>query len=90
MSCCGSKRQGFYATPRFYATPITRHPNPDRVMTDKRSYRIICEYLGDTRLNLTSENTGKRYLFEKRGSRCEIDPRDRLSLISHPLLRQVT
>jgi hypothetical protein len=49
---------------------------------------VFFEYVGKTGMTVTGPVSGKRYRFERAGSRVEVDLRDRRSLAGVPQLRQ--
>jgi len=84
--CCGKMRTQFReAIPNFQPpSPATvARPQPGR-------YSVATfEYIGRTRLTVAGPVTGREYRFERPGARMEVDPRDRASIASVPLLRQL-
>lgn len=50
---------------------------------------IIFVYIGRTSLIAIGGATGRRYIFEYPGARVAIDPRDRPSMTTVPVLRQI-
>lgn len=50
---------------------------------------IIFIYIGRTALMAIGGATGRRYYFEFPGARLVVDPRDRFSLATVPMLRQL-
>lgn len=55
----------------------------------ERGRRILVEYVGRTALVVTGPYTGELYRFGQPGTRLPVDPRDRQSLLSLPMLRSV-
>ena len=55
----------------------------------ERDRRVLVEYVGRTALVVTGPYTGECYRFDQPGSRLSVDPRDRQSLLSVPMLRSV-
>ncbi len=47
------------------------------------------QYLGPTGLTVIGPVTGRRYRFDRPGSRVDVDPRDRASVASIPMLKLV-
>ena len=94
MSCCGKKRASFPAgtpvTPvSFTVTEAARSPETAGEPGNSRSSSIFFEYTGKTGLTVWGAVSGKRYRFDKPGSRVIIDPRDRPSLVQVPRLKQI-
>ncbi|HPS73986.1 MAG TPA: hypothetical protein PLD52_06790 [Bacteroidales bacterium] len=93
MSCCGKKRASFPAGPPGLPAPFTvrqtaRSPESAGEPGNSRSSSIFFEYTGKTGMTVWGAISGKRYRFEKPGSRVMIDPRDRPSLAQVPNLKQ--
>jgi hypothetical protein len=88
MGCCGNRRTQFYAT-----RPSRPTDSPGAkgtvVPTPARQFTICFEYVGQTGLTAIGGATGRRYRFDRPGSRAIVDPRDRPSLATVPNLRQV-
>jgi hypothetical protein len=88
MSCCGNQRIKFHINrpnhTRFKRLDINSYTE----VTARKS--ILCfEYIGKTGLTTIGGATGRRYRFDRHGSRVIVDPRDRPSLAAVPNLRQV-
>lgn len=83
MSCCGGKREALRETP-----PVSPIPGA-APLRPTRTYTVYFEYLGSTGMTVLGPVTGKRYRFNGRGARVEIDLRDRPGLAAVPHLRQV-
>ena len=87
--CCGRSRAQF----------LTRTPRlpPPRVATQTvgpppqfaRYPGMTFEYIGLSGLTVTGPVTGRRYRFDRPGTRVEVDRRDRASIAAIPLLRPV-
>lgn len=75
MSCCGSRRAQSFTT------------RPADVRQDRPAVRF--EYLGSTGLTAVGPVTGKRYRFDRPGSRVLVDPRDAPALAAVPHLRRI-
>ena len=73
MGCCGQGRSQL----RVVAAPAARRTT------------ILFEYVGRTRLVIIGPATRTSYRFDRPGSRVLVDGRDRVSLASVPVLRQV-
>lgn len=73
MSCCGKHR-----------TQLTFAAN-----SSQKVPRFLFEYVGKTRLIVVGPATRISYAFHKPGARVLVDSRDRASLASIPVLRQV-
>jgi len=74
MSCCGKARsQVVMASQKGAARPTT----------------ALFEYVGRTRLSIIGPVTRTSYLFDRPGARVLVDGRDRASLSTIPVLRQV-
>jgi hypothetical protein len=91
MPCCGKGREQLRNQLAAQAPAV---PNPTQYATTqlpRRTYvaTVSFEYLGETPLTLESPSSGRRYHFEHRGARVEIDLRDRPWLASQPNLRQL-
>ena len=78
MSCCGSQRQ-FLGSAQV----------PDRRRQPLPQAAIRFEYVGSTGLTTVGPVTGRRYRFDKPGSRVLVDPRDAPSLAAVPFLRRI-
>ena len=76
MSCCGKAR-----------TRVTTMTTPTGVAP---STTFVFEYVGRTRLVVTGLATRTSYRFDRPGARALVDGRDRASLSTVPLLRQVS
>lgn len=74
MSCCGQGRSQLR----------------DGVAPATRTTTLVFEYVGRTRLVVTGSATRMSYRFDQPGARVLVDGRDRLSLASVPVLRQVS
>ena len=90
MPCCGKGREQLRnqpVAPQARANPV-QHPT---TQLPRRTYftTLHFEYLGEAPVTLESPNTGRRYRFEHKGARVEIDLRDRPWLASQPNLRQL-
>ena len=55
-----------------------------------RAATVVFEYVGRTRLSVIAPTTRTSYRFDRPGARVLVDGRDRASLATIPLLRQVT
>ena len=75
MSCCGKGVSKLKAT----STQLTARPTA-----------VIFEYVGRTRVSVIGPATRMSYRFDRPGARVLVDGRDRASLATIPLLRQVT
>lgn len=92
MPCCGKGREQLRNQPAPAQSPVV--PNPTQHATTqlpRRTYftTLHFELLGDAPVTLVSPTTGRRYLFEHKGARVEIDLRDRPWLASQPNLRKL-
>jgi len=74
MSCCGKGRSRFSATSN---------------QTAARATTVVFEYVGKTRVSVIGPATRTSYRFDRPGARVLVDGRDRASLSTIPLLRQV-
>jgi hypothetical protein len=74
MSCCGKARSQAINTP---AAP-------------PRAAMVLFEYTGRTGLTIIGPGTRTSYRFDRPGARAMVDARDRASLASVPVLRQVS
>jgi hypothetical protein len=74
MSCCGKGRIRLKATASQAAG---------------RATTLVFEYVGKTRLSVIGPATRTSYRFDRPGARVLVDGRDRASLSTIPLLRQV-
>lgn len=83
MSCCGSQRQflGISQISPRRGTDRQRQPLPQAA--------VRFEYVGSTGLTAVGPVTGKRYRFDRPGSRVLVDPRDAPSLAAVPHLRRI-
>lgn len=73
MSCCGKKRG---STTPAQASPASRAT-------------VVFEYVGRAALTVVGPATRTSYRFDRPGARVLVDVRDRTSLASIPVLRQV-
>jgi hypothetical protein len=92
MACCGKGREQFRN--QQVGAQVAAVPNPRQYASTqlpRRTYftTLHFEYLGEAPVTLESPNTGRRYRFEHKGERVEIDLRDRPWLASQPNLRQL-
>lgn len=91
MPCCGKGREQFRNQVAVQAPP----PGPAQhagTQLPRRTYftTVRFESLSNAALTLVSPVTGRRYRFEHKGARVEIDLRDRPWLASQPNLRQLS
>jgi hypothetical protein len=92
MSCCGKGREQLRnLQPVSQAGAVPRPVQHLTTQLPRRTYftTLHFEYLGEAPVTLESPNTGRRYRFEQRGARLEIDLRDRPWLAAQPNLRQL-
>ena len=94
MSCCGKKRSSFLSgqpgpPASFTARETARSPEIAGEPGNSRQSSIFFEYTGKTGLTVWGAVSGRRYRFDKPGSRVKIDPRDRPSLAQVPHLKQI-
>jgi hypothetical protein len=75
MSCCGKGRSQLKAT----VSPAVARPTT-----------LVFEYIGRTRMSVIGPATRRSYRFDRPGARVLVDGRDRASLSTIPLLRQVS
>ncbi len=75
MSCCGKGRSKLKAP----STQMVARPTA-----------VVFEYVGRTRVSVIGPATRMSYRFDRPGARVLVDGRDRASLATIPLLRQVT
>ncbi len=87
MGCCGNRRTQLYETRP--TRPLGSPLSVGVVETRQRQFVVCFEYRGQTGLTVVGGATGKRYRFDRPGSRVVVDPRDRPSLATVPNLRQV-
>jgi hypothetical protein len=83
MSCCGRQREQFLG-----ASQVPPRVN-DKLRQPLSQPAIRFEYVGATGLTILGAVTGKRYRFDKPGSRLLVDLRDVASMASVPHLRRV-
>jgi hypothetical protein len=91
MSCCGKGREQLRNQ---QLTPPVRVSNPVQHSGTQLPHRtyfttVHFEYDGEAPLTLVSPDTGRRYHFERKGDRVDIDLRDRPWLAAQPNLRQL-
>ena len=86
MPCCGQNKANLGFSPQAVKT---RGSTNHSVGSGYR-YSVFFEYVGNTGLTVFGSATNKKYRFDGRGSRVQIDPRDRPSLAKVPNLREVT
>jgi hypothetical protein len=90
MSCCGQKRAAWTGSlPRRAHVSTSPFTTTAAQVAASRVLRLVYEYVGPSAVSITSPNTGRRYRFERKGARLEIDPRDRPLLDALPQLRRV-
>jgi hypothetical protein len=89
MPCCGKGREQLRNQPA--PAPVANPSQHATTPLPRRTYftTLSFEYLGNAPVALVSPNTGRRYRFEHKGARVEIDFRDRPWLASQPNLRQI-
>lgn len=86
MSCCGRHRETFRGT----SQPSQGAQRAiDRPRTPLPQSPVRFEYVGATGLTVLGPVTGKRYRFDRSGSRVLIEPRDVASIAAVPHLRRV-
>lgn len=86
--CCGNRRVQFRrGIPSFPPPEFARVASP--AMLSARSSRVTFQYTGGTGLTVVGAFTGRQYRFDGPGSRVAVDPRDRASVASINLLREV-
>jgi hypothetical protein len=90
MPCCGKGREQFRnqmaaPAPQPSATQHTGTQLPRRTYFTTLRF----ESLTDAAVTLVSPVTGRRYRFEHKGARVDVDLRDRPWLASQPNLRQL-
>jgi hypothetical protein len=87
MPCCGQQKTEFRTAGQSSQAykPTTNTPSRPAYR-----YAVYFEYVGNTGLTVFGSATNKKYRFDQRGSRVEVDPRDRPSLAQVPNLREVT
>lgn len=86
--CCGNRRVQFRpGIPSFPPSDLARVAGP--AMPSARSSGPTFQYTGGTGLTVVGSATGRQYRFPGPGSQIEVDPRDRASLATINLLRQV-
>ena len=79
MSCCGRDREQLRGT----------SPRPsDRPRKPLPQSPVGFEYVGGTGLTVVGPVTGKRYRFDRSGSRVLVEPQDVASLAAVPHLRR--
>ncbi len=86
MGCCGKRRAAFPGMTSASAPAVNRLSSQPR---PAGGARVVFEYVGRTALTAVGRTTGLRYRFERPGARVAVDPRDRASLASVPVLCQV-
>jgi len=88
MSCCGKRREQVGTTNITYrARNQTISATPEPQIT--KQFVICFEYVGKTGLTVLGPVSGKRYRFDRTGTRVIVDPRDRPSLLLVPNLKQI-
>lgn len=86
--CCGNRRVQFRpGTPSFPPSDLARVAGP--AIPSARPSGFTFQYTGGTGLTVVGAVTGRQYRFAGPGSQIEVDPRDRASLASINILRQV-
>jgi hypothetical protein len=87
MSCCGSRRQQFWATPQAASAAQARPSIPAGFAPVQRpGSSFIFEGLA-TVMTIGSV-TGRRYHFPQAGARVAVDPRDAPGLRGKPVIRR--
>lgn len=86
--CCGKSRVQFRrGMPSLPPPELARVASP--AMPSARSSAVTFQYTGGAGLTVVGAVTGRQYRFAGPGSQIEVDPRDRASIASINLLRQV-
>lgn len=86
--CCGNRRAQFPPGIPSFPPPESAHV-ASPVMQSAPPSRFTFQYTGGTGLTVVGAVTGRQYRFDGPGSRVAVDPRDRASVASINLLRQV-
>lgn len=85
--CCGKSRTQFRP-----GISSPQPPRPAQVASPQPRFArypgLTFQYIGRTGLTVRGPVTGRQYRFNRPGSRVEVDPRDRPSVASIPMLRQ--
>ena len=81
--CCGNKRAEYVGRTSYV------HYSPLPVTSVRIRDDIAFEYVGETRLNITGTNTGKKYRFAGPGDVQSIDFRDAGEMMAVPGLRRI-
>jgi hypothetical protein len=87
--CCGNNRAQYRGTTANLPPPNLAPRGADTRPSMARLSGATFEYIGRTGLTVTGAVTGRRYRFDQPGSRLGVDPRDRPSMATIPVLRQV-
>jgi hypothetical protein len=86
--CCGKSRAQFRQ-----GIPSFRPSRPARLVRAEPQFAqypgATLQYIGRVGLTVVGAATGRQYRFDGQGSRVEVDPRDRSSVASIPILRPV-
>jgi hypothetical protein len=86
MSCCGQRRaQQRRASGAFVHELAAPRASADRLPMGAAHF----EYIGATAITVVGNATGRQYRFETPGVPVVVDARDRRSLATVPLLREV-
>ena len=86
MSCCGQKRSLINVVRSTAGANAEAGISATRTKPDSHAY---FQYVGGTALTVLGPVSGKRYRFAERGAIVAVDVRDRRSLATVSLLRQV-
>ena len=88
MSCCGKKRANLPGSvPNLQSANSARRTSSFPAVANEST--LSFEYVGGSAMTVVGPITGARYRFIGYGARVNVDPRDRLSLIAVPNLREV-
>lgn len=82
MSCCGKKRNEYTGTMASGPT-VYIHTPPGQLWND-----VFFEYTGETGLTLQGSITGRKYRFNAKGDKLEVDYRDAGGMMAIPVLKK--
>jgi hypothetical protein len=86
MSCCGSRRQQFWATPQASAAQARPSIPAGFAPAQRTGSSFIFEGLAT--VMVIGSVTGRRYHFAHAGARLAVDPRDAPGLRGKPVIRR--
>lgn len=86
MSCCGSRRQQFWATPQAGSAQSMPVTSAGLAPVQRPGNSFVFEGLAT--IMIVGSVTGRRYHFTHAGARVAVDPRDAPGLRGKPVIRR--